>query len=87
MRRAMKYRGPDDEGVHFTERGGLAFVRLSIIDIVGGHQPMRSPCGRYTLVFNGEIYNYRELRSRLEQRGRRFETQSDSEVLLAMYEL
>ena len=86
MRRAMKYRGPDDEGVHFTERGGLAFVRLSIIDIVGGHQPMRSPCGRYTLVFNGEIYNYRELRSRLEQRGRRFETQSDSEVLLAMYE-
>ena len=81
----LAHRGPDDEGLWLdAEAGvGLAFRRLAIIDLSAlGHQPMHSACGRYVMVCNGEIYNYRELRRDLEAAGQRFRGQSDSEVLL-----
>jgi asparagine synthase (glutamine-hydrolysing) len=86
MTESIRHRGPDDDGV-FLDRGiGLGFRRLSIIDLGGGHQPMTSPCSRYTIIFNGEIYNYRELRRELESRhGVSFRTSSDTEVILAAY--
>jgi asparagine synthase (glutamine-hydrolysing) len=86
MMRAMKHRGPNDEGV-FTENGmGLCFVRLSIIDLsTAGHQPMFSPDGRYVLIFNGEIFNYIELREELCRKGYVFQTKTDTEVLLVSY--
>jgi asparagine synthase (glutamine-hydrolysing) len=86
MTESIRHRGPDDDGF-FTDRGvALGFRRLSIIDLGGGHQPMSSACGRYTIVFNGEIYNYRELRQALEtDHGARFLTSSDTEVVLAGY--
>ncbi len=78
-------RGPDDEGVWTDgKRCALGFRRLAILDLSpAGHQPMSSLDGRYTMVFNGEIYNFRELRVELEQRGHRFRSSGDSEVLLA----
>ena len=84
----MGHRGPDGEGFWADPRGraALAHRRLSIIDIAGGRQPMCSDDGRIALVFNGEIYNYRELRQFLSDRGVRFHTVSDTEVLLRMYE-
>jgi asparagine synthase (glutamine-hydrolysing) len=86
MHAATKHRGPDDEGF-FEEPGiSLAHNRLSIIDLSpGGRQPMSSQDGRYTIVFNGEIYNYRELKSELEKLGEKFHTSSDTEVLIAAY--
>jgi asparagine synthase (glutamine-hydrolysing) len=79
---AIAHRGPDDHG-HFV-RGpvGLGIRRLSIIDPVGGRQPISTPDGRFTIVFNGEIYNYRAVRAELEARGCRFTTASDTEVVL-----
>src|SRR2546426_6901326 len=84
----MGHRGPDGDGFWADPQGraALAHRRLSIIDIAGGHQPMCSDDGRIALVFNGEIYNYRELRQFLSDRGGRFHTVSDTEVLLRMYE-
>lgn len=78
----MQHRGPDGEGIEI--RGQLAFGhrRLSIIDLSQGSQPMWSACGRYGICFNGEIYNYIELRKELESKGHRFRTNSDTEVLL-----
>jgi len=86
MRDLMFYRGPDDSGVFFSETGqvGLGHRRLSIIDIIGGTQPMRSACGRYIIVYNGEIYNYIELKKRLKDLYP-FRTNSDTEVLLASF--
>ena len=86
MAAAMNHRGPDDEG-YFQDRGvALGFKRLAIIDLSGGHQPMTSDCGRFTIVFNGEIYNFQELRRTLqEDHGARFLTSSDTEVILAAY--
>jgi asparagine synthase (glutamine-hydrolysing) len=82
----MKHRGPDDEGVFVEENVGLGFVRLSIIDLSPtGHQPMISQDSRYVLIFNGEIYNYIELREELKKKGYAFKTQADSEVLLVSY--
>ncbi|NJN63413.1 MAG: asparagine synthase (glutamine-hydrolyzing) [Acidobacteria bacterium] len=86
----MRHRGPDDEGLTTEALAGGAVVlghtRLSIIDLSpGGHQPMDSPDGRFTIVFNGEIYNYRELRELLASRGHSFRTDSDTEVLLACW--
>ncbi len=78
----LRHRGPDDSGVYAQGRAGLAHTRLSIIDLDGGHQPIISPDGRYALIVNGEIYNYRELRETLIQSGCRFATNSDSEVIL-----
>lgn len=81
----LRHRGPDDEGFESGPGWGLGFRRLSILDLSElGHQPMSTPDGRYWLVFNGEIYNYVELRRGLEQQGERFRGTSDSEVLLRL---
>ena len=79
------HRGPDGQGFFTAGRVGLAHRRLAIIDRAGGEQPMRSPDGRYVLVYNGEVYNYRELRAELSALGHRFVTNSDTEVLLAAW--
>lgn len=89
---SLSHRGPDDRG---TERIVLAdreillgHTRLSIIDLsIAGHQPMRSACGRFSLIFNGEIYNYRELRAHLQALGGQFTTHSDTEVLLQAWKI
>jgi asparagine synthase (glutamine-hydrolysing) len=83
----MESRGPDASGDWFSDDGmvGLAHRRLSIIDLSeGGAQPMSDPSGRYAIVFNGEIYNYREIRRDLERTGSTFESESDTEVLLSL---
>lgn len=86
MMQIMKHRGPDDEGIFLEENVGLGFVRLSIIDLSpAGHQPMSSHDERYVIVYNGEIYNYIELRNDLKSLGYSFKTNSDTEVLLASY--
>jgi asparagine synthase (glutamine-hydrolysing) len=82
----LKHRGPDGEGMHVEPDVGLGMTRLAIIDAVGGRQPMTNEDESVWLVFNGEIYNFRELRPVLEARGHRFRTRSDSEVLLRAYE-
>lgn len=79
------HRGPDDEGQHIDGACGIAMRRLSIIDLAGGHQPISNHDGTLTIVCNGEIYNFRELRSELQALGLRFKTGSDSEVLLHGY--
>lgn len=86
MTAALIHRGPDQQAVICHPGCDLGHTRLSIIDIAGGTQPMRGRAGRYTLVFNGEIYNYRDLRRELEALGAAFETRSDTEVLLRGYE-
>src|SRR5215212_12197537 len=83
----LDHRGPNDRGIEWFDTPGgtlaLAHTRLSIIDLSsGGHQPMNSACGRWSMIYNGEVYNYRELRAELEAGGERFETRSDTEVLL-----
>jgi asparagine synthase (glutamine-hydrolysing) len=81
----MRSRGPDGARVWSDDRFGLAHTRLAIIDVAGGAQPMFTEDERYVVVFNGEIYNHRELRRELEAAGRRFRTRSDTEVLLNLY--
>ncbi|HIG17233.1 MAG TPA: asparagine synthase (glutamine-hydrolyzing) [Candidatus Handelsmanbacteria bacterium] len=83
---AMVYRGPDDEGVHLDTPAGIGMRRLKVIDLEGGHQPMTNEDGSLWIVFNGEIYNYRQLRQELEQQGHTFTTASDTEVLLHLFE-
>jgi asparagine synthase (glutamine-hydrolysing) len=86
MNLTLERRGPDDQGV-FREPGvGLAMRRLSIIDLGGGHQPIHNEDRSVWVVFNGEIYNYRELRDALLKRGHHFETSSDTEVIVHLYE-
>jgi len=94
MTRVLAHRGPDDEGRHLAEfrdeagqgQIGLGFRRLSIIDLAGGHQPMANEDETIWVAFNGEIYNFQELRPDLEAAGHRFQTRSDTEVLLHLYE-
>src|SRR5436305_12948402 len=86
MSAAIAHRGPDDKGEVVMGEIGLAMRRLSIVDLAGGHQPMRNEDGTAWIVFNGEIYNHRELRRDLERRGHRFATASDTEVILHLYE-
>ncbi len=84
--RTLVHRGPDDEGVYVSGSTAIAFRRLSIIDLEGGHQPLLNETDDVALVFNGEIYNFRELRAELEAAGHRFRTGSDAEVVLHLYE-
>ena len=83
---ALRHRGPDGNGILEMPGVGLGHARLSIIDIDGGAQPMTILNGKIAITFNGEIYNYKELRAELERRGHRFVSQSDTEVILRMYE-
>jgi asparagine synthase (glutamine-hydrolysing) len=86
MCRVITHRGPDDQGTLVEGGVALGMRRLSIIDLAGGHQPI-SGCGeRATVVFNGEIYNFRELQKELEARGHRFQTHSDTEAIVHAYE-
>ena len=82
---ALGHRGPDGQGTYHQNGVALGHTRLSIIDLEGGAQPLRSSCGRFALVANGEIYNHVELRDELVAQGARFATQSDSEVILQGY--
>jgi asparagine synthase (glutamine-hydrolysing) len=82
MTQVIRHRGPDGEGCYRDPAVTLGHQRLAIIDLAGGAQPMADDSGRYSLVYNGEVYNYIELRRELEQQGCRFRTQSDTEVLL-----
>ena len=86
MAAALRHRGPDGLGRWAGARVGLAHVRLSIIDVAGGAQPLGNEDGRVLVTYNGEIYNYVELRADLERRGHRFRTRSDTEVLVHGYE-
>jgi len=91
MTRVLRHRGPDDEGFFVKEYEdevavGLGFRRLSIIDLETGNQPMTNESGSVQLVFNGETYNFRELRRELEGRGHRFATNADTEVIVHLYE-
>jgi asparagine synthase (glutamine-hydrolysing) len=83
---AIVHRGPDDDGYFADKIAGLGIRRLSIIDLSSGHQPIASEDGCLQLVFNGEIYNYQDLRSQLELQGYRFRTKSDTEVILHQYQ-
>ena len=82
----MSHRGPDDEGTYFSGPIALGHTRLSIIDLSPlGHQPFSDESGRFTLVYNGEIYNYQDLRTWLEGRGHRFRSRTDTEVVLRLF--
>src|SRR2546425_11171010 len=85
MTRTIAHRGPDDEGYFVSGALGLGFRRLSIIDLDGGHQPMSDAEETVEVIFNGEIYNFHELRQDLEGRGHRFRTKSDTEVIIHGY--
>ncbi len=85
MTASLVHRGPDDEGSYVEGPVGLGFRRLSIIDLAGGHQPMSDRDGAVWVVFNGEIYNFPELKSELESHGHVFQTRSDTEVIVHGY--
>jgi len=86
MCEVIRHRGPDDEGIHVEPGAALGMRRLSIIDLAGGHQPIHNETGTIRVVFNGEIYNYQELRDELEALGHRFYTASDTETIVHAYE-
>ena len=89
MTSILSHRGPDDEGIYISKnkKTGLGHRRLSIIDLSpAGHQPMSNEDGSIWITFNGEIYNFKDLRVELEQKGRRFKSQSDTEVIIHLYE-
>lgn len=86
MCRVIRHRGPDDQGVFVEDGVALGMRRLSIIDLAGGHQPMSGEDGSVNIVFNGEIYNYRDLQTELESCGHSFQTSSDTEAIVHAYE-
>lgn len=86
MIKRLKHRGPDDTGMYSEPQAVLGHTRLSIIDLNSGKQPITNEDGTIWIVFNGEIYNYRELRSELLQKGHWFKTQTDTEVIIHLYE-
>ena len=86
MADAIRHRGPDDEGYYFNNTVGLANLRLSIIDLDTGKQPISNEDGSIWIVFNGEIYNFPELRKELLEHGHQFKTQTDTEVIVHLYE-
>jgi asparagine synthase (glutamine-hydrolysing) len=83
---AIRHRGPDDEGIFISGPVGIGMRRLSIIDLAGGHQPISNETGLLNIVFNGEIYNYAEIRKELIERGHVFKTNSDTETILHLFE-
>ena len=85
MARSIAHRGPDDEGFFIAGPVGLGFRRLSIIDLASGHQPMSDAKETVWVIFNGEIYNYKELRRELQDKGHQFKTSSDTEVIVHGY--
>src|SRR5580698_2712627 len=82
----IQHRGPDDEGIYTAGQVGLGHRRLSIIDLNSGHQPLSNEDGTIWIVFNGEIYNYQELRRSLQAQGHVFKTQTDTEVIVHLFE-
>src|SRR5208282_814438 len=86
MMNTIRHRGPDDDGFHIASEVGLGHLRLSIIDLSSGRQPLSNENGTIWIVFNGEIYNYRELRRFLLSKGHVFTTQTDTEVIVHLYE-
>ena len=86
MTGALLHRGPDEDGLLIAPSAALGMRRLSIIDLPGGHQPVFNESGNVAVVYNGEIYNFRELRKTLEDRGHAFRTHSDTEVVVHAYE-
>ena len=86
MNACIAHRGPDDDGFFLDETIGLAMRRLSIIDVAGGEQPIHNRDKTKWIVFNGEIYNFQELRADLEQKGHEFYTNSDTEIIVHLYE-
>ncbi|MEP7076296.1 MAG: asparagine synthase (glutamine-hydrolyzing) [Acidobacteriota bacterium] len=86
MNCAIEHRGPDEDGFYFNENVGLAMRRLAIIDLAGGQQPIHNSDKTKWIVFNGEIYNYRELREQLNARGHKFYTNSDTEAIVHLYD-
>lgn len=85
MNDAIIHRGPDDDGMELFGQVGMGFRRLSIIDLERGHQPMKDTADRACITFNGEVYNFKELREELRAKGYQFATSSDTEVVLNMY--
>lgn len=85
MLASIRHRGPDETGLYLGENLGLGSVRLSILDLASGQQPMSDVSGNYWIVYNGEIFNYAELRKDIENKGIRLATQSDTEVVVQMY--
>jgi asparagine synthase (glutamine-hydrolysing) len=86
MCQAIVHRGPDDEGIFVKDGTGLGMRRLSIIDLAGGHQPIFNEDRSVWIVYNGEVYNFPELRPELESRGHRFSTHTDTEMIIHLYE-
>ena len=86
MAGAIAYRGPDGSGIYVDDQAGLAHTRLSIIDLAGGAQPIHNEDGTLWIVYNGEVFNYPELRKGLSERGHRFYTTTDTEVILHLFE-
>ena len=86
MADSIAHRGPDDDGYYLSGQIGFGFRRLSIIDLAGGHQPLSNEDGSVWIVFNGEIYNYQELREDLLKKGHVFSTKADTEVIVHLYE-
>lgn len=83
---SIRHRGPDDEGLYFSGQIGFGHARLSIIDLATGHQPLSNEDGSVWIVFNGEIYNFHELRALLQGKGHIFKTQTDTETIVHLYE-
>src|SRR5215210_193842 len=86
MNEAILHRGPDEEGTYLRGRAGMAMRRLAIIDLAGGQQPIANEDGTAWIVYNGEIYNFRELKAELEELGHRFRTDCDTEAVVHAYE-
>ena len=86
MMSTIRHRGPDETGAYIDDRIGLGHLRLSIIDLTSGSQPIHNEDETLWIVYNGEIFNYIELREQLEQQGHRFTTTSDTEVIIHLFE-
>ena len=85
MLSVIQHRGPDETGIYLGEKVGLGSVRLSIVDLSTGQQPLSDSSGNYWIVYNGEVFNYPELRQDLEQKGIKFRTTCDTEIVVQMY--